>query len=244
MFSFINSRIEFSAKLYQLPDHHAFFVANFTDSTHIVSSYDRIELMSITFFSLIVLLFSVIIHEVAHGSVALQLGDNTAKHAGRLTLNPLKHIDFFGTILLPCLLILAKSPFVIGWAKPVPVNPYNFSDQKWGTLKVSIAGPAANLSLAVIFGLLIRFIALPETTAIFFGLIVIYNLILALFNLIPIPPLDGSHILFSFLSDRFNNLKIFLSQYGLFILLALMFLGFFDYMFQAAQGLFYFIAFY
>ena len=198
--------------------------------------------MSLTIFSLIVLLFSVILHEVAHGSMALRLGDNTAKYAGRLTLNPLKHIDFFGTIILPSLLVLMRSPFVIGWAKPVPVNSYNLRDQKWGMLKVSLAGPLANFSLAVVFGLLIRFVTLPETTSMLFALIVIYNFVLALFNLIPIPPFDGSHILFSILPARFDNLKIFLHQYGLFILLALLFLGAIDYIFQGAAFLYYLIA--
>ena len=188
------------------------------------------------------MLFSTVLHEVAHGSMALRLGDNTAKFSGRLTLNPLKHIDPFGTIILPALLVLMRSPFVIGWAKPVPVNPYNLRDQKWGMLKVSLAGPLSNLLVALIFGLLIRFVALPEITSTLFGLIVIYNFAWALFNLLPIPPFDGSHILFSFLSPRFNNLKIFLHKYGLYILLALLFLGVIDYIFQAAAFLYYLIA--
>jgi len=190
--------------------------------------------MSITFFSLIVLLFSVILHEVAHGSVALKLGDHTAKYAGRLTLNPLKHIDPFGTIILPALLILTKSPFVIGWAKPVPVNPYNLRDPKWGMLKVSLAGPLANFSVAVIFGLISRFVPLPETTAMLFGLIVIYNFAWALFNMLPIPPFDGSHIFFSFLPPSFDGVKIFLHKYGLFILIFLLFTGTIDYIFRAS----------
>ncbi|MFH1780488.1 MAG: site-2 protease family protein [Candidatus Nealsonbacteria bacterium] len=181
--------------------------------------------MSLIIFSLIVLLFSVIMHEVAHGSMALHLGDSTAKYAGRLTLNPLKHIDLFGTIILPCLLVLMRSPFVIGWAKPVLVNPYNFRDQKWGALKVSIAGPAANFALAAIFVLLIRLIPLPSTLILFFSVIVFYNLLLGLFNLVPIPPLDGSHVLFSFLPDRLNRFKLFLHQYGLFILMFFWLLG-------------------
>ena len=197
--------------------------------------------MSLTIFSLIILLFSIIMHEIAHGSVALRLGDPTAKNAGRLTLNPLKHIDTFGTILLPLLLVLIRSPFVVGWAKPVPVNPYNFRDQRWGSLKVSVAGPATNFLIAVIFGLAIRFIPLPETLEFLFGLIVIYNFVLALFNLIPIPPFDGSHILFSVLPARFNSLKIFLHQYGLYLLLALMFLGALNLVFQAATFLYYLI---
>ena len=199
--------------------------------------------MLITIFSLIVLLFSVILHEVAHGSMALKLGDSTAKFAGRLTLNPLKHIDLFGTIILPASLVLTGSPFVVGWAKPVPVNPYNFRDQRWGSLKVSLAGPLVNFSLAVVFGFLIRFVALPETTLTLFSFIVIYNFVLALFNLIPIPPLDGSHVLFSVLPARFNAFKIFLHQYGMFILLALMLSGGLDIVFRGAMFLYYLIAF-
>lgn len=190
--------------------------------------------MSLTIFSLIILLFSVILHEIAHGSVALKLGDPTAKNAGRLTLNPLKHIDTFGTIVLPLLLVLIRSPFVIGWAKPVPVNPYNFRDQRWGALKVSIAGPAANLSVALVFGLAMRFLPLPEALNISLSFIIFYNFVLALFNLIPIPPLDGSHIFFSILPLSFNGLKMFLHQYGPFILLALMFSGTLNLVFQAA----------
>src|SRR3989344_3025740 len=101
----------------------------------------------ITIFSLLVLLFSVIIHELAHGSIAYSLGDPTAKHEGRLTLNPLKHLDPFGSIALPVLLFISGSSILVGWAKPVPINPYNFKDQKWGTLKVSVAGPAANFAI-------------------------------------------------------------------------------------------------
>src|SRR5574343_425811 len=112
----------------------------------------------ITIFSLIVLLFSVIIHELAHGYVASSLGDPTAKYEGRLTLNPLKHLDPFGSIILPLLLFIAGSPVLFGWAKPVPVNPYNFRDKKWGEIKVSIAGPLSNISLAIVFGLILRFL--------------------------------------------------------------------------------------
>ncbi|MDP3991029.1 MAG: site-2 protease family protein [Candidatus Nealsonbacteria bacterium] len=195
--------------------------------------------MSLTIFSLIVLLFSIILHEIAHGSMALRLGDSTAKHAGRLTLNPLKHIDLFGTIILPFLLVIIRSPFIIGWAKPVPVNPYNLRDPKWGMLKVSLAGPSVNFLLAIIFGLIIRFVPLPEALASFFGIIVFYNFLLGIFNLIPIPPLDGSHILFAFLSDRFNNLKVFLSQYGIFIFIFFLFFGWLDIIFQGAAILFY-----
>src|SRR3990167_5431622 len=113
---------------------------------------------AITIFSLVVLLFSVIIHELAHGYVAYSLGDPTAKYAGRLTLNPIKHLDPFGSVILPLLLFISQSPVLVGWAKPVPINPYNFKEQKWGALKVSLAGPFSNIALAIFFGLLIRFI--------------------------------------------------------------------------------------
>ena len=196
--------------------------------------------MLITIFTLVVLFFSIVIHEIAHGSVALHLGDPTAKNAGRLSLNPLKHIDPVGTILLPLLLLFAtqgQGP-IIGWAKPVPVNPFNFRDQKWGALKVSIAGPLINFLLALIFGLIIRFVSLPEPALILFGIIVLYNFAWGIFNLIPIPPFDGSHILFTFLGERFLKLKIFLSQYGLFILIFFIFFGGLKFVFTAAYLLF------
>lgn len=184
----------------------------------------------ITIFSLIVLLFSVIIHELAHGSVAYSLGDPTAKYAGRLNLNPLKHLDLFGSIILPLLLFIANSPFLFGWAKPVPVNPYNFRDQKYGEIKVSIAGPASNIALAVFFGLILRFI--PEAIitqnpgiTIALGYIVIINIWLAIFNLIPVPPLDGSWILFSLLPNNLGYIKDFLRQYGIVILVLLILFG-------------------
>ncbi len=166
-------------------------------------------------FSLIVVLFSVVIHEVSHGSVAYYLGDNTAKNAGRLTLNPIKHLDLFGLIAM---LLIG-----IGWAKPVPINPYNFRDQKWGSLKVSIAGPASNFLIAVIFALIIRFLPLPNSLLTLFSIISIYNFLLGIFNLIPIPPLDGSWILFSFFPRGLAKVKIFLQQYGMFILIFLIF---------------------
>jgi len=181
--------------------------------------------MWITIFSLIVLFFSIIIHEVAHGSMAYQLGDPTAKYAGRLSLNPSKHIDPFGTIVLPLLLVIMRSPFVIGWAKPVPVNPYNFRDQRWGELKVAIAGPGANFLLVLIFGLSIRFLSLSPSVFIVFSLITFFNLLLGLFNLIPIPPLDGSHILFSLLPEKYNNIRPLLQRNGILLLILFIFFG-------------------
>src|SRR5687767_11391513 len=112
----------------------------------------------IAIFQLVILLFSVIIHELAHGYVADSLGDPTARYQGRLTLNPLPHLDLFGSVILPLLLFVSMSPVLVGWAKPVPINPYNFRDQKWGTLKVSLAGPLTNIGLALVFGILARFL--------------------------------------------------------------------------------------
>jgi len=184
----------------------------------------------ITIFSLIILLFSVIVHELAHGYVAYSLGDPTAKYAGRLTLNPIKHLDPFGSIILPLLLFIAGSPFLFGWAKPVPINPYNFTDKKYGEIKVSIAGPASNFSIAIVFGLVLRFvpdaiIASNPGIQIALSYIVAINIWLAIFNLIPIPPLDGSWILFSFFPARWQNAKNFLRQYGIVVLVLLILFG-------------------
>jgi Zn-dependent protease len=175
-------------------------------------------------FYIAILVFSVVLHEVSHGWVAHSLGDPTAKNAGRLTLNPIPHIDIFGSILLPGLLLITNSPFLFGWAKPVPVNVNNLRDRKYGSAKVSFAGPAANLAIALVFGLMLRFLnepisgVSPELT-VFFARIVQLNLALAIFNLLPIPPLDGSHILFDFLPRSFWQVRNFLTQYGIFILL-------------------------
>ncbi len=199
--------------------------------------------MLITIFTLIVLLFSVIIHEIAHGSVALYLGDTTAKDAQRLTLNPLKHLDLFGSLILPLFLLLmtfGQGP-IFGWAKPVPINPFNFRDQKWGIVKVSFAGPAMNFLIAIIFGLAIRFLDLSSTLLMLFSIIAIYNFAWGIFNLVPLPPLDGHHILFSFLPERFSNIKIFLHQYGLFILVLFIFWGL-KWVFLGANILYYLIA--
>jgi len=177
---------------------------------------------------IIILIFSAVIHEVSHGTMANYLGDSTAKYSGRLTLNPLKHLDPFGSFLLPLLMLLAtggRGP-VFGWAKPVPINPYNFRDQKYGSAKVAAAGPAANFAVALFFGLALRFF--PAISAVpglhlMFSYVVYINLLLGIFNLLPIPPLDGSHILFTFLPQGLENLKITLRQFGLFILLFVIF---------------------
>ena len=196
----------------------------------------------ITIFSLIVLLFSVIIHELAHGYVAFSLGDPTAKYAGRLTLNPLKHLDPLGSVIVPLLLLFAtagQGP-IFGWAKPVPINPYNFKDQKWSSLKVAVSGPAANFAIAIFFGLLTRMINLPATVPFIelIGIITIYNFLWAIFNLVPIPPLVGSWILFRFLPLGSEKVKIFLQQYGLFILIFFIFFGGLSWLVQLSQILY------
>jgi len=148
----------------------------------------------LTFLSLVVLILSIVVHEVAHGYAANSLGDPTARLAGRLTLNPLPHIDLMGSIVLPALLVFTNSPLLFGWAKPVPYNPYNLKDQRWGEAFVAVAGSATNLLLAVMFGLLVRFsplLGLDATTISLAATIAFVNLFLGLFNLIPFPPLDG-----------------------------------------------------
>ncbi len=144
--------------------------------------------------SLVILILSVIVHEVAHGYAANSLGDPTARLAGRLTLNPLPHIDIMGSIVLPALLIFTHSPIMFGWAKPVPYNPYNLRHQRWGETLVALAGVATNLFLAVIFGLIVRFspvLGLDSIAVSIAATIAFINLFLGLFNLIPFPPLDG-----------------------------------------------------
>lgn len=179
-------------------------------------------------FLIIIFIFSVMVHEISHGAMANFLGDPTAKNEGRLTLNPIRHIDPIGSIFLPLILFLLSnitgSGFIFGWAKPVPVNPFNFRDKKYGELKVAFAGPGSNLAIAVFFGLILRFVPIPAVFAglsLMLGYIVYINVMLAIFNLIPIPPLDGSHILFAFLPRSAENIKITLSQFGFPILLVL-----------------------
>jgi Zn-dependent protease len=180
-------------------------------------------------FSILVLLFSIVIHEVSHGLMADYLGDHTARLAGRLTLNPISHLDPIGSFLVPLMLIISGSSFIIGWAKPVPVNPFNLKDKVYGDAKVAAAGPLSNLLIAGFFGVLMRFLPLLSNTVlvgnllVFFSYIVWINILLAVFNLMPIPPLDGSHVLFAFLPRSFNNIKRFLIQYQLFILIFFIF---------------------
>lgn len=183
--------------------------------------------MDINFiFSIIVLIFSVIIHEVSHGYAAYFQGDNTAKYANRLSLNPLVHLEWFGSFILPVISYFFGG-FIIGWAKPVPFNPYNLRNQKWGEAIVAFAGPLSNIIIAVIFGSLLRF-AVPlgiasQSLAAIFSTIVFINLVLATFNLIPIPPLDGSKILFSFLPYGMRGIRNTFERYGTFLLIFFIF---------------------
>lgn len=169
-----------------------------------------------TIFFLLVLIFSVVVHEIAHGLAALSLGDPTAKYAGRLTLNPIKHIDPIGSIMVPLICALLPGSLMFGWAKPVPVNTYNLKYGKWGHAIVSIAGPISNILLALISGLTLRFAGaqIPEVTGGFLLMICITNIVLALYNLIPISPLDGSHILFAFVPERFQYIKRAMESQG------------------------------
>jgi len=173
---------------------------------------------------------SIILHEVAHGAVALRLGDTTARDAGRLTLNPVKHVDPFGSIILPGMLALARQN-VFGWAKPVPINPVRFTNPTLGMAYTALAGPATNLALAVAVGRLGPFRQVGESVAItsdsfaarlMLGLLVV-NAALAVFNMLPIPPLDGSRLLPLVLSDRARVTYARLSQYGFLVLILLVF---------------------
>ncbi|MBI2038759.1 MAG: site-2 protease family protein [Candidatus Niyogibacteria bacterium] len=190
-------------------------------------------------FSIAVLVFSVVIHEVSHGYAANALGDPTAKYAGRLTLNPLPHLDAFGSLLLPLITYWAGG-FIFGWAKPVPYNPYNLSNQKWGPAAVAAAGPAANLLVALIFGIFVRIataVELPSEFASIATTIVFINILLAVFNFVPIPPLDGSKVLFSALPSRYGYVQSFLEQWG-FVLLLLFIFFFFQVLFPVISLLF------
>lgn len=166
-----------------------------------------------------------ILHEISHGAVAYLLGDPTAKDQKRLTLNPLRHIDLFGTVLLPVVLVLIKSPAMLGWAKPVPFDPRYFKNPRIGIALVSLAGPLTNFALAAVCALVFK--AAPEEGAVgavaFYG--VVMNVILGLFNLIPIPPMDGSKVIGVFLPDGLRRAYFSIERYGFFIIFALLYFG-------------------
>lgn len=177
---------------------------------------------------LVILIFSAILHEVAHGFVADRLGDPTARISGRLTLNPIPHIDPIMSVFLPLLLIVSGSPIIFGAAKPVPVDPFNLKEGRKDMALVALAGPATNIVVAIVASLFIKLLAfnflLPAP--IFYPLlssIVFYNLLLAILNLIPIPPLDGSKIFAMLLTQRQAFVYLALGQIGIFILLFLLF---------------------
>ena len=203
--------------------------------------------------SIAVLLFAVVFHELAHGWAAWKLGDPTAKDLGRITFNPIPHIDPFMTILLPAMLIFSGSPVVFGGAKPVPFNPRYFKDPKWGTVLVAAAGPASNfliagISLAILYLVyasgFITSLGISGAPARFiyefFQASVLINVILAFFNLFPVPPLDGGRIAVGLLPDQLGEALSGLEPYGLLIIFAGLYFGLIDkYMLFVIQSVFY-----
>jgi Zn-dependent protease len=171
------------------------------------------------FFSIAILAVSVVLHEVSHGYAALLLGDPTAKYAKRLTLNPIRHVDPIGSVLVPLFLVVLNAGFLFGWAKPVPINPYNLRG-RYGEAIVAFAGPASNIVLAFVFGTLLRFELVSGPAVALVEWIVLINLFLAVFNLVPIPPLDGSRILFAFLPyHQAAGARMALDRYGFFFVI-------------------------
>lgn len=179
-------------------------------------------------FQIAILIMSVVIHEVSHGYAASFLGDQTARYQGRLTLNPIKHLDFVGSFLVPTFSYYLGG-FLFGWAKPVPYNPYNLKPGRWSEAIVALVGPASNIVLALIFGLLLRITiamdaawaspAFMQITA----MIVFINILLAVFNLMPIAPLDGSKLLFALFPDKFYQIREFFERYGLVLVVLFIF---------------------
>lgn len=186
----------------------------------------------ISAFQILALVFSVMVHEVFHGLAALKLGDTTAKDQGRLTMNPLKHVDPFGSVIVPLVLLFTGSPILIGWAKPVMYNPANIKNPRTGDLLIKLAGPASNLILAIIFGIILRLlfpfanVPIVSSLLILLNIIVATNVSLAIFNLVPLPPLDGSSILFALIPERWHAVQEFLTRHGFWLLIIFIFFGF------------------
>lgn len=186
------------------------------------------DIISAIFF-IAILIMSVVIHEVSHGYVANIFGDPTARLAGRLTLNPVPHIDPLGSFIIPAILFFSThGSFVFGWAKPVPVNPYNIKKGRLGMGLVSAAGVLSNLLVAIIFGLIVRFSEALALSSSFIEIalnIMVINLVLAIFNLIPVPPLDGSKVLFSLLPVRLHYIEEALERYWMFLIIGVLLLA-------------------
>lgn len=177
--------------------------------------------------TLVILLFSVVLHELSHGVVADRKGDHTARFAGRLTLNPLPHLDLFGSILLPLFLFLVQSPIIFGAAKPVPVNFFNLQSPKRDMALVSLAGPGTNFILALAFALPIR-LGLIASGGLGYEILsqaAILNLVLGTFNLLPIPPLDGSKVLASFFSDEMMYRILSWERFGFLLIIVFLYTG-------------------
>ncbi|MBI4599987.1 site-2 protease family protein [Candidatus Uhrbacteria bacterium] len=172
------------------------------------------------------ILIAITVHEFSHGFAAYLQGDMTARDAGRLTLNPIAHIDLVGTILIPGILILSGSPFLVGWAKPVPFNPHHLKNGRFGAFLVGLAGPVSNFLMFVAAGLLLKvfFPFFPPTNflIVFLANVLVINLILGIFNLIPVAPLDGSKILFNLLPVRFDRIAEKLDHWGPYLLILLL----------------------
>lgn len=178
-------------------------------------------------FIIVLVFFSVVCHEIAHGYVALRLGDPTAYNAGRLTFNPVSHIDPIGTIMLPMLFLITNSPIMLAWAKPVPVNPGYFRNPGTGMMWVAIAGPATNFAIALLLTLLLHIAgsAMPAILMHSLAMAALMNIVLMVFNLLPIPPLDGSRIVAKFLKGQALYSYRKLERFGLFIVFGLLWLG-------------------
>lgn len=180
--------------------------------------------------SLGIFFLSVTIHEYSHGLVAFWLGDKTAKYEGRLTLNPLAHIDIFGTVILPIILLITRSPFIFGWAKPVPINYWGLRNPKRDIIWVGLAGPLANMILAVTLSLIIKLnLTLPIFIIKLMFQTIVVNLVLAIFNLLPIPPLDGSRVAMGILPKEISKYYSYVEPYGILILIGLLYFNLIDY---------------